>query len=172
MIKIGDKLFAKEPTIDETLRVLRDYLNKNGIILVDEFDVPYSEEQIINLLGNEQVEFNTKSIVQLEKETVAETLEYIDRVERKMNEIINCDDPVFVFKWFPEIVSAFIELEKISNYFNSDIISLKKIEVFAQKGLSQIKEQNDSYLREIIEYEFITMISDFKKFLIRGKSDC
>lgn len=169
MIKIGDKLFEKKLTIDETLKALRDYLNKNGIILVDEFDVPYSEEQILSLLENNCVEFKTKTIAKLEEETIVESLEYIIRVEKKIYEVIESDNAEDVFKWFPEILNAFIELGKISSYFDSNIISFDKIDEYAKKGLSQMNEQNDSYLREIIEYEFLPLLEDFKEFLTRGK---
>lgn len=172
MIKIGNELFEAGTSVDETLKILRAYLNKKGIILVDDSDVPYSEEQILCLLEKECVEFKTKTIAQLEEETIEESMQYIVRVERKIYELIDSDNAENVFKWFPEILNAFIELEKISRYFNSNIVSLEKIDIYAKKGLSQMNEQNDNYLRELIEYELLPLLDDFKHFLTRGKSNC
>lgn len=172
MFKIGDKQFEKKTDVNETMKELRQYLSKNGIILVNEFDVPYSEDQIRELLTREDTVFKTKEVVELEKETIEESLLYIQKVNSKMQELIECDSEDEVYKWFPEIINAFLEMEKISNYFGSDVIKLEKIDSFARKALLQIEEKNEGYLREIIEYEFIPMLGDFKKFLIRGKSNC
>ena len=172
MIRIGDFVLERKKTMEETLSALRLYLNKNRVIIVDENDYPCSEEQIKILLGGDNVKLRIKTIVQLEKETIEESLEYIGRIERKINETIDCPNAADVFKWFPEIINAFLELQKIGTYFNSDIITMEKIDEIAKKGLTELEEKNDSYLRELIEYELQPLLVDFKEYLLRGKFNC
>lgn len=172
MIKIGGIVFEKRATLDETLKALRVYLDKNRIILVDQFDAPYSEEQIVELLNSEYVDFRIKTISELEKETIEESLKYINRVEQKVNEVINSTQPNEVFQLFTEILGAFVQMEKICKYFNSTIINMEEIDDIAKKALAQIEDENEYYIREITEYELLPMVCSFKEFLSRGNVNC
>ncbi|MCL6611781.1 MAG: hypothetical protein K6T66_09620 [Peptococcaceae bacterium] len=172
MIKIGDELIERKDSIEETMKALRLHLHNNKIIIVDENDVPCTDDQIIALMSNDYVEFKTKPIVQLEKETIFESISCTEKLEKKMADMLDSDNPNEVFKYFPGILESLLELAKICKYFNSPIIKQEKIIEYARKSVVQMEENNDNYLREITEYEFIPMISEFKKFLLRGKANC
>ncbi|MGC5324881.1 hypothetical protein [Brevibacillus sp. SYSU BS000544] len=170
MIKVGEYTFNKKETLKETLNTILEYLRINNLIIVDEIGTPLSESQVNEQLeNNNDVVFYTKTISNLEQETIDETLAYVKKVRSWIIENIEENNDSNLSQSFVTILEALLELEKVSTYFSIDAITAIKIQTLSQKALPQMEQGNEEYLRDLLEYEILPSIQLMEKHLVERK---
>jgi len=96
------------------------------------------------------------------KEILAELELYLTKVETVI-EGLDSEPPQKIYNYFIEITESMVELLPLAQFVKYNKLNEDIIRNFAEKGLSKMKENNEFYLIDIIEYEFIPILLEFKK---------
>ncbi|WP_339060492.1 hypothetical protein [Tepidibacillus marianensis] len=147
---------------------IKKYLRENNLIIVDQSENPFSFEEIESMILNEtEPIFYVKYIVDLEKETIKDTIEYINNAEKRIHDIIEENNQVSIVQAFVKLMEALVSLEKIMSHFGSETLTSSWIQTISEKALSQIEKENYSYLVDLLEYEIMPKLVELKEALLQ-----
>ncbi|WP_025028332.1 hypothetical protein [Caldalkalibacillus mannanilyticus] len=163
MIVLGSERMEKKKSLEENVEAVFQYLKENHLLIVDEDHIPLMEEVIIQkLAAEESPQFITRSIQEVESETIQSVIEFIDQAEKNIKELADENNKAKIFQAFSDIVETFVELQSLTEYFDVAFPSEEKIKELSKKGLAQMENQNESYLLDLLEYECLPILEELR----------
>ncbi|WP_199616755.1 hypothetical protein [Paenibacillus alkalitolerans] len=162
LVPIGDSL---QQTFDNVMALLRE----QQWVIVDEEGQPMSQEKVMHHLENKDANLQAIAVSELESETVQTTLEFLEDAILQLQGLIQTEEVSVLYRSFSDLMESLLHLAHLGEYFNIDDIKEEQVELLANRVLTQIESNNDSYLREVLEYECIPMLENFKKSLEERK---
>jgi hypothetical protein len=164
MIYINGTIIPKQNSLEDTFNSIKKFLLDEKSIIVNEHGAALSDNDILNMLANQsEIHFQTKKVSEIEKETLEELQNYVEKAEIEIEKLRENDSMNETVQAFQDIVEAIFYFSKLQNYYHLTIINMDHIQKLTQKSYDRMKESNTDYLLDVIEFEFLPMIKSLKE---------
>jgi ERCC4-related helicase len=163
MIYINRTKMPRQNSLEDTFYSIKKFLLNENSIIVNEHGAALSDNDILNILANQtEIHFQTKKVSEIEKETLEELQNYVEKAEIEIERLRENDNMNEIVQAFQDIVEAIFYFSKLQNYYQLTIIDMNQIQELTQKSFDRMKESNTDYLLDVIEFEFLPMIKSLK----------
>lgn len=169
MVFINKQSVQMGSTAQETLDNIYKVTREQEIVIIDEHGQPMDKERILHMLQTVDTRFQAVPVNELERDAIESTLNYLDNAVRQIPALVETDDIQYLFREFADFIEALLHLNRLGDYFGIKDISGEKVSSLANRALAQIQLNNDSYIRELLEYECLPLIEDFQRSLYERK---
>ena len=147
------------------------YLKENQLLITDEQGTPLNEVEISEILkSNNSYHFRTSKISIIEDDFIKNTIDYINKAETLYKEIAEAENEGLIIQAFIDLTNSLAEIQKVSGYFNIHIISIEQINNLASMALEKVQQGDIEFVNDIIEYEILPQLVDFKTKLLERQS--
>jgi vacuolar-type H+-ATPase subunit I/STV1 len=170
MAFINGQPVAIGKTVQETLDNIFEFIRKQQLVIVDEQSQPMSEENILSQLQTVDVRFQAVPIDNLEQNTIETTLDYLNHATGLIAELIQTDDTQLLYRSFADFIESLLQLSQLADYFGLPDVSTEKVHSLSNRALAQMQLDNDSYIRDLLEYEGLPMLEGFMRSLEERKA--
>ncbi|MET3697648.1 hypothetical protein SAMN05877753_106246 [Bacillus oleivorans] len=167
MFIINKEKFSSKNGIDNLLKEIKFYLHENQLVLTNSKGVPLTEEEIENIISsNPSYKFDSISVSELETEIVNDMVDYIKRVEKNFSEISQSNNNEKIINSYIELINSMIEIVKVAEHFDIEFLTPEQINEITNKSISRIEKGDIEFIIDVMEYELIPMLFDFKENLL------
>jgi hypothetical protein len=164
---INNERFYPNSGMENLFKKIKSHLHENQLVLADSSGAPLAETEIINIItSNSTYSFNSISISEIEDGFVHEMLEYVEKVEKYFSELSISSNSELIINTFIDLINSLTEIIKVANYYEFYFISIDNINEIANKAVSRIEAGDIDFILDIMEYEIIPSLLDFKSKLI------
>lgn len=166
MIKIGGDLLPKEASYEKNLTQIRQYLQEHQMLIVNDEEMPLSEDEIVRVLQTqEEVYFKVIPVKRFELEMLKETEQFLEHAEEELNDIVTNEETEKYMNAFLQISESLLELAPLVLYFGLELKINDKVKHYSQKALNQLELGNEEYIGELLEYEILPLLNEMKQII-------
>ncbi|WP_342566961.1 hypothetical protein MKY09_14380 [Psychrobacillus sp. FSL K6-4046] len=161
MIYVNGNLITVEKNPKKAEVLLRDYLIKKKLVLVNNNDEPVSFQDLSEILLGNSKEIKLKGISSsiILREFKEELHNYILRVEQYIEVSRQNENYSSMLDNFVQVVEAIIEFSKIGNFLQKELVSHQQINNISTMAFEQAKVGNKEYILDLLEYELLPVLN-------------
>ncbi|MBO9596785.1 MAG: hypothetical protein J7559_03025 [Cohnella sp.] len=170
MIKIGEQSFTRKSDMEDNLAMIRQYAKDEQVIVTNEEGEALDEEQIRDWLNEHDMAiFQVKQVQELERETIASLIEYIDHAQIRIGELVEETNAGIIYQAFVEMIESLQYIESVTQYFGITNVSAERIKILSERALQQIELDNSSYIIDLFEFECLPLLLRIRESLEQWK---
>jgi hypothetical protein len=168
---INNEKFYPSNGLEILLKQIKTYLYENQLILAGSNGDSLTETEIINIIAvNPTYSFNTISVSEVENGFINEMLDYVEKVEKYFTQLSDSNDNEFIINTFIDLINSLTEIVKVAEHYKVNFLSIENINEIANKAISRIEIGDIDFLLDVMEYEIIPSLHDFKSKLLERQN--
>jgi hypothetical protein len=162
MYIINNREFHVENGLSSAISEIQFYLNQQQLVLVRENGTPFNYEEIEDIINtNSKYKFDTMSVKELEHGFINETIDYIDKVEKHFEKLSTKNDKLII-NTFIDVINSLAEIAHVTDFRGMDFWKIEEINEISRKAVSRIEVGDINYLVDILEFEIVPGLLDYK----------
>ncbi|MBP2241984.1 hypothetical protein J2Z40_002557 [Cytobacillus eiseniae] len=161
MIYINDQLIVEDTSQSDSSIIVKKYLHKNRLVLVNNDGQPMSDEELNTFLShlNGVQKLKAVSISNLLRDLKQELQLYIKKVEAYIENIRDNEDFSSVNTGFAQVMEGILEFSVVASFLQKDLIDPSYMQQLSEKAFARAETGEDEYVLDIIEYELLPILN-------------
>ncbi|WP_102273793.1 hypothetical protein [Cytobacillus massiliigabonensis] len=163
MIFINDELVTNETDPIEVEQIVKKYLVREKLVLVDKEGQPLGPEEQAELLSETLSDhyFEAVHTSILLRDFRAELQLYIKKVDEYIENTRDKEDFSTVNVSFVQVIEALMEFSSVSTFLHKDLMDPIVLTSITEKAFKQMEMGNLEYLLDLMEYELLPVLNEF-----------
>ena len=161
MIFINDQLIVEDMNQSNSSYIVKEYLSKSRLVLVNKDEQPMSEEEMNTLLSdlNGVQKLKAVSTSNLLRDLKQELHLYNKKIEEYIENIRDNGDFSTVNSGFAQVMEGIIEFSAVASFLQKDLIDPSYLQQLSEKAFSRAETGEGEYVLDIMEYELLPILN-------------
>lgn len=161
MIFINDQLVVEDTIQSDVTHIVKGYLHKNRLVLVNNEGQPMSDEEMKTLLSNLNGVQKLKAVStsNLLRDLKQELQLYNKKVESYVENVRDNEDFSTVITSFAQVMEGILEFSAVATFMKKDFIDPSYMQQLTEKAFAGAETGEGEYVLDMIEYELLPILN-------------